>query len=54
MMDYNSANSEARELSAEEVEMTSGVSIVSWLRHLFGDDGQPSHGLSNQPADHPQ
>lgn len=55
MIDAPNKNSDApehRELSLEEIEMTSGAGIISWLRHLFGgDDPKPARGPFNQPTD---
>ncbi len=51
----NSTNSDAldlRELSLEEIDMTSGAGLISWLRHIFGgDDPQPARGPFHQPTD---
>ena len=44
---------ELRELSLDEIEMTSGAGLISWLRHIFGGDNpQPARGPFNKPADH--
>jgi hypothetical protein len=49
----NSDFAELRELSLDEIEMTSGAGIISWLKHIFGgDDPQPARGPFNKPADH--
>lgn len=45
--------SEIRELSLDEIDMTSGAGLISWLRHIFGGDNpQPARGPFNKPADH--
>lgn len=49
----NSDFAELRQLSLEEIEMTSGAGIISWLKHIFGGDNpQPARGPFNKPADH--
>jgi hypothetical protein len=49
----NSDFAELRQLSLDEIEMTSGAGILSWLKHIFGgDDPQPARGPFNKPADH--
>jgi len=49
----NSDALELRELSLDEIEMTSGAGLISWLRHIFGGDNpQPARGPFNKPADH--
>ena len=48
----NSGLLEHRELSLDEIEMTSGAGLISWLKHIFGgDDPKPARGPFNQPTD---
>ena len=49
----NSDVVELRELSLEEIDMTSGAGLISWLKSIFGgNDPQPARGPFNKPADH--
>ena len=51
-MSKNSDAAELRELSLEEIEMTSGAGLISWLKHIFGgNDPKPPRGPFNQPTD---
>lgn len=48
----NSAFVGLRELSPDEIEMTSAAGLISWLKHMFGgDDPKPARGPFNQPTD---
>jgi hypothetical protein len=48
----NSDFAELRKLSLDEIDMTSGAGLVSWLKSIFGgDDPKPARGPFNQPTD---